>query len=425
MRYNGIHASSFEHVKVTSWKNSFYSDFDRREVTSRGVVLASVEVPTIRKIQVSILVKGKNVREIETKLQRMAEWLFSAGTAKLFSDRDPNNYFKARCTAISQPEYSGLSARFTVTFTCADYKLYSARTDMPNGTQNAELSNFTFAGKHCLNDMGMLFIEESRDAIPEIRARKYEITGGTGTLRYSDGIEIDMAERVLQGTLYLVNRATPDGMLSEQEIAERLHNAAAWLVNAERSELFFDSDPDVIYTAEIESAIPFTRTGWENGLLKLRFVMQPLGRDRHILTATGTMNFDVYTSQKLDLTPLLAHGMGYTTPLNVSLYNGGLSIVTSVVIGYRDRRNWQKVLYIQADNYEFAFAYGQTLSISETGKAELYTGSPLSGSTDLSKFVKWGEVITVSPNSLKELEFSLNALAKNIQVTVQSCARFI
>lgn len=123
MIFGNLYLESFGHAKVVSWKSSIYTDFDRKELTYRGRVLAAVEVPTLRKIEATVLVRGASAKDIDKKLSDIGKWLKSAGTSKLFSKRDTTHYYLARCTQVSVPEYNGLSARFTVTFTCADNRL--------------------------------------------------------------------------------------------------------------------------------------------------------------------------------------------------------------------------------------------------------------------------------------------------------------
>ena len=86
MYFDNLHLSSFGHCKVVSWKNSVYADFERKELSYRGRVLAAVEVPTIRNVEAAILVRGRSVAEVQKKLSDIADWLYNAGTSKLFSE---------------------------------------------------------------------------------------------------------------------------------------------------------------------------------------------------------------------------------------------------------------------------------------------------------------------------------------------------
>jgi len=414
MWFNGVHASSFEHAKATSWRNSFYTDFDRKEITYRGVVRAAVEVPTVRKIEVDFLVKGRNAREIEKKLVSMAQWLQSAGTSKLLSDRDPNNYFKARCTTISKPQFSGLSARFTATFTCADYKLYSVRTDLPNGEQNVDTCNFSFAYKHCLNQMGVIFVEESRDAVPEVRANKYDISGRSGTLRYPTDNPI-LAEREVTGTLYLVNQADASGLMSDEAIAKKLHAVASWLVNAGRSTLVFDNDTMMEYEAEVISAIPYSRTGWENGTLKVKFVVQPLCKNRLLSYLDGQYSIDYTGSLILSLLPMFTDGIGFRTPLNFSVTNNGISSITSVQMNYYTTSySWKEMRLGNG----FYLSPGATLAVNSDA------GTILSTPGGDSMRYLWGDFPYITPESERKAVFMF-AGATSVNVKIWASTRWL
>ncbi len=317
---------------------------------------ASTEVPTLRKVEVDFLVRGKTSNEIAGKLADMATWLYNAGTAKLFSDQDPNHYYKARCTSVSTPEFSGLFARFTATFTCADYKLYNAQTNQPLTSTATDLSNFTFAGKHCLNDMECVFVEESRDVTPEVKANKYEIAGMNGTLRYLGG-SAALAEKQLSGTLYLVNLQDENGLLDETVIAQRLHEIASWLVNAQRAELVLDSDITRQYEAEVIAAASVTRNNWDNGAIKIRFVLQPVSMDvtAKVLEA-ASIQLQANTAATVSLEQLFTEGIGYATPMTLTITNNGTGSITDLTVYCYDEQNNERAMsMVRRKFYETAY----------------------------------------------------------------------
>ena len=251
MIFGNVHLSSFGHCKVVSWKNKIFADFERKELSYRGRLLAAVEVPTMRSIEATILARGSTVKDVDKKLKDIGKWLYEAGTAKLFAERDTTHYYLARCTSVSTPERSGASARITVVFTCADNRLYNVYNNQPITTATSEMNNFTFAGKHCLNDMGCVFVMDSMDAVPTAKVNKYEIAGQSGTLRYDSGEGILYEEKSMSGTLYFVKQSS-DGLMSEEEITKKLHSVAAWLGNSGRAQLILDSDVSRYYEAEVD-----------------------------------------------------------------------------------------------------------------------------------------------------------------------------
>ena len=414
MVFNGVHATSFGRVKVTSWRNSFHTDFDRQEITSRGMIRAAIEVPTVRNIEADFLVKGKSITEIEKTLTDMAAWLFNAGTAKLAVERNPNIYFKARCASVSTPEYNGRSARFTATFVCDDYRPYNSRTNQPLISADSDLSNFTFAGKHCLNDMGCIFVEDSRDAIPEVVPNTYPIAGVSGTLRYSNGT-ICLEEKSLSGTLYFV-ASNVNELMSDVEIANHMHKVASWLVNAERASLVFDSDIGRSYDAEIIDAATLSKKNWQNGVLKVKFVVQPTCKEIQAKSKSSTLSLQANTETSVALNDLFADGIGFTTPLKIEVTNSGGATVTDLSIDYYDEKNAKKTMRLNGAG--FAVSSGQKLTID----GSMYT--IFNGSTEGIKWLKSGDFPIIAPNGTKSITFKAST-SSTLAVTVSCNVRWV
>ena len=96
-------------------------------------VLACVGVPTVRKIEVELLMRAKNRSALPLLLEKVRAWLEESGEEKLHFDSMGGTYYKARCTGTEAPTYSGASARLKVTFTCVDYRRYRLYDDKPVG----------------------------------------------------------------------------------------------------------------------------------------------------------------------------------------------------------------------------------------------------------------------------------------------------
>lgn len=415
IQFNGIHSDSFGHTSVTSWRDKFYTDFDRKEITYRGLLRAAVEVPTIRNIETDFLVRGRNKQEVFEKLERISEWLRSAGVAKLISDRAPSRYYKARCTSISKPEYSGLSARFTVTFSCADHRIYSLRTDLPLKPSQEDLSNFTFAGLHCLNDMGCVFVEESRDITPAVRANKYVIAGNDGTVRFTTGKPV-LEEVTYSGILYLVNDQSADGLLDESAISMRIKSIASWLINAERSALVMDADVTREYQAEVIDAAPFDRKGWENGIIKIKFILQPVSKDITAKTKVQNLTLAAGIYQSISLASLVTDGVGFETPLSISVKNTGAANITDLYVHYFDGKNVGR--YARFNGNGFSLPPLSTLVISGDNQ------SIMIGSTDGLKWFKTGDFPVLSPNGTKSISIK-TANASSVEVTISFNVRWL
>ena len=325
---------SFSPAKVLKWDSSLASDFEHQQLAYRGGVLAAAEAPVTKTIEAEILVRGRDYDAIKARLDGIAEWLYGSGVNKLFVRNDTSHYYMARCTQISTPAYNGLSARITVTFLCIDYRLYNVSTDTPvSGTLDTNLSNFTFAGKHCLNDYGCLFIRDSIDALAAARLNKYRIPGQLGTLRY-DGRFTEYDERKVSGTLYFVKGAAHNQLMTQTEIDSQMHTIAAWLGNAGRDYLIFDSDTTRRYIAEVEKVMIIEggdKSDWLNGCLRVEITLQSYSEDVEEVSQTKTLTVsNGFTS--IQFSDLLPRGYGYVTPVKMTLVNNGPNAISDLQI---------------------------------------------------------------------------------------------
>lgn len=394
---------------------SLTTDFDRKELSYQGIVLAATEAPTIRIIEADFLVRGKNIAQLAKKLEEIAQWLFEAGTSELFTDQAANVYYKARCTAITTPEYTGLSAKFTATFRCDDYRLYDVSTDSPREAAGNYLSNFKFAGKHCLNDMGCVFVRDSVDAIPASRVNKYKIAGRSGTLRYSKESP-DYDEKTLSGVLYFVKSTAANGLMTGSEIMEQMHKISSWLAGAERAALILDGDTSRQYEAEVVSSAALTTKDWENGCIKLKFVVQPISQTIQSETLTTTLALTADTEATVDLSSIIPNGIGCETPLLLTIKNTGSVDITDLYIGYYSNANVQQTARL--NGAEFALKNGETLELNSDSM------SIVKANENGLKWLKSGNlpVLTVGGNKSVTLKSSV---AASIVLTVSCNARWL
>lgn len=413
MNFAGTYLKSFGHCKVLSWKNSVYTDFDRKELTHNGLILAAVEVPTVRKIEALILVRGQNVHAVRKTLQNISEWLYNAGTAKLCHESDPTLYFLARCTQVSMPEYNGPSARCTVTFTCADHRLYSSSDDQPVTSEENNMSNFTFAGKHCLNDMGCLFVKDSEPVVPAVKAHVYEISGMSGTLRYNTGSPT-LKETYLSGTLYFVKN-TPNGRMTEAEIAQRRHDVAAWLINAERASMVLDSDVTRSYQAEVVTETVLSRSQWANGSMKVKFVLQPVSESIEETRVTAEITTVANVKQAVDLSALTPNGIGYETPVTLMLMHIGGDTITDLVLGYNVNGE-EKTLHLSHENF--------SLSENEVVFINSLNGWIRVDGADGMPYIKEGDFPVISASGENYLSITADAAA-SLSVGVACKVRWV
>lgn len=412
MIFGNVHLDSFGHCKVVSWKNDIFTDFERKELSYRGRVLAAVEVPTIRAIEATILVRGSTAKDVDKKLKDIGKWLYDAGTSKLFAERDTTHYYIARCTSVSKPERSGASARFTVVFTCADNRLYNVYNNQPIVTATSDMSNFTFAGKHCLNDMGCVFVLDSIDALAQAKINKYEIAGQSGTLRFDSGEGVQFSEKTLAGTLYFVKQSL-DGLMSEEEISQRLHSVAAWLGNSGRARLILDNDVTRYYEAEVDGNQTLSKKDWENGSIKLKMVLQPYSCSIEQFAASKTLVLSANTTAYFDFSWL---SIGYTTPLLIEITNRSATAITDLRIQYYNEKDELKTMRLKSNG--FSIANGQTLTVdSLLGDVKL-------GSISGVKWLESGDFPIVSVNGKKQIRI-ISSTAATVSVAVKCNARWL
>lgn len=415
MIFDNVHLASFGHCKVVSWKNSVFADFDRKELSYRGRVLAAVEVPTLRSIEATVLIRGSTAKDVDKKLKDIGKWLYDAGTSKLFAERDTTHYYLARCTSVSTPERSGASARITVVFTCADNRLYNTYNNQPVTSATSEMNNFTFAGKHCLNDMGCVFVMDSVDAVPPAKVNKYEIAGQSGTLRYDSGEGILYEEKSLSGTLYFVKQSS-DGLMSEEEITKKLHSVAAWLGNSGRAQLILDSDVSRYYEAEVDGNQSLSRKDWENGSIKLKMTLQPFASDVTVSASAENLVLSAGTAKEINLSSLLSNGIGYATPLTVSVTNKSATAITDLRIQYYDEKNALKTMHLYSNG--FSLSNGQAVTVDSL------SGEIAKGAEDGIKWLKSGDFPMLSVNGEKKIKI-LSGTAATVVVIVSFRVRWL
>ncbi|MGN0990252.1 MAG: hypothetical protein ACI4O4_02230 [Candidatus Ventricola sp.] len=415
MIYAGIRAESFAGVKVTDAKDRFVADRELQTVRRAGNIVSSISVPTVREIIVDMLVRANHADELMLTMDKLAKWLEGAGTARLELEQTEGTYYKARCTGMGDVTYSGPNARFTVTFICMDYRQYNAYNDQPVSGADPSSDNFTFAGMHCLNDMGCMFVMDKRMGVPAVTISKYDVLGIPGTLRY-DQNDLILSEQQISGKLYFVNRAQDGEILADEEIEERLHAVSSWLILAGRAPLILDSDVTRQYLAEIENAADFTRIDWENGRLELKMTLQPYSLDTKAASMTKTVSLSANTAQTVDLSALFPRGVGFITPLIVEIKNTGSSAITALEIGYTDRLGAARTARLEGGG--FSLSAGQTVQVD--GEE---AGVTIAGQNAMLGFT--GDFPSVSPDP-GNLAVSLKSgTSASVSITVKARARWL
>ena len=94
MEFAGVKPEQLGCVKVTSVSECFLAEKEWQTVTRRGAVLACVGVPTVRKIEVELLVRAKNRSALPLLLEKVRAWLEESGEEKLHFDSMGGTYYK-------------------------------------------------------------------------------------------------------------------------------------------------------------------------------------------------------------------------------------------------------------------------------------------------------------------------------------------
>lgn len=155
---------------------------------------------------------------------------------------------------------------------------------------------------------GLHVVLDKRTAVPAPVLNKYEVSGMAGTLRF-ERAELMLKERKVSGKLYFVNREQEGARLTDEQVEQRMHDVAAWLLQAGRAELVMDADVSRSIVAEIEDEASLTCDKWENGVMDISFTEQPLWRDAAMSTATQAVSLATGTWQTIDLSKVFSRGM--------------------------------------------------------------------------------------------------------------------
>lgn len=134
--------------------------------------------------------------------------------------------------------------------------------------------NFSFDGKHCYHDFGMVWIFSQRPASPAQQDPGIAIGGMSGTVRFeSDEDEPVYLPMKWSGMLCPMTEPT-----SQLDAWQRWHEITDWL-RAGRRELILDSEPDRRYMAEVLEEIEWDESNWDEGELRVTFLIQPYAED--------------------------------------------------------------------------------------------------------------------------------------------------
>lgn len=138
-------------------------------------------------------------------------------------------------------------------------------------------NNFSFDGRHCLSDMGLIYVPApTRNLIAPRRVVSYAVGGVSGRVAYGDDSVAD--EYQTTGVLYAAG-----DLRSETEARALWRRVAAWLTVGRR-QLIWDSEPDRYIIAEAVQ-LTMSEYGWLDGGLQVTWLCQPYSWERHLQIA--------------------------------------------------------------------------------------------------------------------------------------------
>ena len=154
-------------------------------------------------------------------------------------------------------------------------------------------TGFTFDGKHCRNDFGLIYAEkDGHTIVPRIRRNEYSIAGMSGSVLF-DGEEWQTI--TFEGTLY------PAKERATQAAAQpMLRRVARWLT-AGRRPLIFDYEPKVYYMAQLSEASKWSLKNWFGGEISVRFEAQPFAYSVEPQTFSASESGDGDVSAAIDM----------------------------------------------------------------------------------------------------------------------------
>ncbi|NLI05384.1 MAG: hypothetical protein GX483_09020 [Actinomycetaceae bacterium] len=293
----------FNGLKIISIKNHAIASYSSQTVENKGIVQAYCAIPDKREITVSILIKGSTEKGLQKTCYDFANWIIQSGKSKLIVKNQKEFFYFARCLKLDTPQFSGLSVRFTATMQCTDYRPYYCSSGKPAIDTAEELNNFTFAGKHCHNDFGLIFVPNKQDLLPKMELYKNKISGKEGTIRAVGNV---LSEKQYSGDLYIVNKNNPDKLLTQSEIQARLDEVKYWLYKTDRERLIFDSNSSRYYLADIEKEVTVSYDKWANGVIDVNFTLQPYETSIEPfsvvenITTSGTISISNYVHSNFD-----------------------------------------------------------------------------------------------------------------------------
>lgn len=176
--------------------------------------------------------------------------------------------------------------------------------------------NFSFNGKHCYRDFRCWAIWKQKPMGGKATRNTHRISGRSGTVLL-DGTPV---YDEMQWDCTLGFREPPT---TEMQAQERWRAICAWL-RAGRCELTQDCEPGRYWLAEVDDEMTLAYDSWDEGLLTVRFTVQPYSYARNRSTAqktfaaAGTMTLTVPSCEPV--------------PIGIKAENTGTQTLTALTV---------------------------------------------------------------------------------------------
>ena len=195
--------------------------------------------------------------------------------------------------------------------------------------------------------------------------------------------------------------------MTGQQVHDRIHAIASWLINAKRAHMILDGDAARYYEAEVIDTGEIKYDDWANGAISVTFTLQPYCQDIASKIVHSSLSLSAAAFKDFILSAV--GDVGYTTPMVLSIKNNGSSTITDLRIGYYDEDNAEKTMRFYGNS--FALAADQTLVINSI------TYDATIGSTQALKFINSGDFPVVTPKGNKKIR-----LYSNVATTLEVIA---
>lgn len=143
--FNGVTSSSKKLYVLSISKSALPSiKINTQELPNIGGTVLLNKRYDVREITFNCLVTGTSDSDFETKIRDIAKWLNTDTPQQLILDEEPNKYYMAMVSEISEIEQTLAIGKFSIKFVCLNpyaYATSSTTVTIQNGSSSATINN--------------------------------------------------------------------------------------------------------------------------------------------------------------------------------------------------------------------------------------------------------------------------------------------